>query len=94
MYCNSCLNKIYIYAGYYIYVGMCGVDGGVVEIADELSNAMSQCSIPVPVPTRLAAGVTPSSNVSVELTFTPYAPTHPQHYCCGQYRDAVNHMVI
>ena len=75
-------------------MGMRGLDGVVVEIADELSNAMSQCSIPLATATQLAAGITPSSNASVELPCTPYPPTHPQHYCCGQYRDAVYHMVI
>jgi len=58
-------------------MGMCGLEGVVVEIADELSNAMSQYSIPVAAPTQLAAGITPSSNVSVELPCTPYPPTHP-----------------
>jgi len=40
-------------------MGMCGLEGVGVEIADELSNAMSQYSIPVPTPTQLAAGITP-----------------------------------
>ena len=73
---------------------MCGLEGVVVEIADELSNAMSQYSIPVAAPTQPAAGITPSSNVSVELPCTPYPRTHPQHYCCGHYWDAVYHLVI
>ena len=61
-----------------VFIWVCVVWKGVlVEIADELSNAMSQYSIPVAAPTQPAAGITPSSNVSVELPCTPISTHSP-----------------
>jgi len=54
-------------------MGMCGLEGIVVQMADELSNAISQHSIPVAVPTQLAAGITPIPTLHPISTHSPAA---------------------